>query len=235
MKPDSWLKTLNCAIEGILCAVRTQRHMRWHLASGTAVLLVMLRVPLSPAEAGVLCLCVAFVLMAELVNTALEAVVDLASPGFHELARRAKDVAAGAVLVAALAAAVVGWIVLFPKLSEQGAGGVHGSVPRAALGVAATLVAVLFSVVLLKATFGRGTPLHGGFPSGHAALSFSMATLSALHSRDLLISLLAGALAVLVSHSRLLLRIHTWGEVLAGAALGVAVTLLLSPLTGSGL
>jgi len=227
MKPDGWLETLNCAIEGILHAVKTQRHMRWHLASGALVVLLSFRVPLSASEFGVLCLSVALVLVAELINTALEAVVDLASPEFHQLARVAKDVAAGAVLVSALAAAAVGWVVLFPKLGPGAAGVLEGLAQKEILGVAATLLAVLVLVVFLKALLGKGTPLHGGFPSGHAALSFALATLLTLHSRKLLVAILAAGLAVMVSHSRLLLHVHTWGEVLAGAALGTALALLL--------
>ncbi|NTU59679.1 MAG: phosphatase PAP2 family protein [Deltaproteobacteria bacterium] len=227
MKPDGWLETLNCAVEGVLHAVRTQRHMRWHLLAAAAVLLLCLVLPVGGAEFGVLCLAVALVLVAELVNTAVEAVVDLASPQFHELARSAKDVAAGAVLVAAFAAAAVGWAILFP-LVESGA--LHRLGPasqREPLGVAVIALLVLALVVAAKAASGRGSPLHGGFPSGHAAVSFAAATVLTLRSRDLLVGAVSVLLALMVSHSRLLLRIHTASEVAAGAALGVASAALL--------
>lgn len=230
MKPDTWLETLNCAIEGILQAVRSERHMRWHAGAALAVLVLAPRFGVTPAEFSLLCLAAALVLVAELANTALEAVVDLASPGFHPLARTAKDVAAGAVLVAAFAAAAVGWVVLFPR-AEAPVAGALGAVAEArragAVPVASTVLAVLVLVVLAKARLGRGRPLHGGFPSGHAAVSFALAAVLALRTRDPQVAVLSGLLALMVSHSRLLLRVHTRGEVAAGAALGLGAGCIL--------
>lgn len=222
MKPDSWLETLNCAVEGILHAVKSQRHMRWHLAAAAAILFLSARLPISGTSFGLLCLAAGLVLVAELINTAIEAVVDLASPEFHELARTAKDVAAGAVLVAALAAVAVGWVVLFPLIEAQGAQIPPALGGREPMAVAVVALGVLTLVVVLKAVTGRGRPLHGGFPSGHAAVSFAVATVLTLRSHDLLVATLSVLLALMVSHSRLLLRIHTWTEVAAGALVGTA-------------
>jgi len=86
---------------------------------------------------------------------------------------------------------------------------------------------VVFVVVILKSLSGRGTPLEGGLPSGHAAIGFSIATIVTLSTQDPLISLLTIALAVMVSHSRLLLNIHSTREVILGALTGVGVTLFI--------
>ena len=88
-----------CAWDGIVYAVRTQRNMKIHL--GIAVLAVALGFALriDGASWAAVILCIAAVFAAECVNTAIESVVDLVSPEYHELARRAKDCAAGAVLV----------------------------------------------------------------------------------------------------------------------------------------
>lgn len=227
MKPETWLETVNCAIEGILHAAKSQRHMRWHLLVGVAVVLLSLRLPLSSAEFGLLCLSVTSVLVAELLNSAVESVVDLASPQFHELARVSKDVAAGAVLVASLGAAAVGWVVLFPRMGAGATRALEAVNHREPAAVAGALLVVLVIVVLLKALAGKGTPLHGGFPSGHAAASFAMATLLTLRSRDLMVAALATIMALMVSHSRLLLRVHTWTEVLMGASLGAVTAALV--------
>lgn len=61
-------------------------------------------------------LSIALVLVSELLNTAIEALVDLVSPGYHALAKRAKDAAAAAVLLAAIAAVIIGCTVFIPKL-----------------------------------------------------------------------------------------------------------------------
>jgi len=220
MKPDSWLETLNCAVEGILHAVKTQRHMRWHALASLLVLVLAPRFSVTPGEFALLCLAVALVLVAELINTAVEAAVDLACPEFHPLAGAAKDVAAGAVLVAAFAAAAVGWVVLYPKMGAVAAGTLGELNEREPVVLASSVLAVLVVIVLAKALTGRGRPLHGGLPSGHAAVSFALATTLALRTEDLTVAVLAGVLALMVSHSRLLQRIHTRGEVVSGAVLG---------------
>src|SRR6056300_1695631 len=108
--PSGFVESLNCAIEGILWAVKTQRHMLFHLIAAILVMVFALLLRLTLYEFALLCLAITLVLFAELVNTALEVVVDLVSPEFHPLAQRAKDVAAGAVLLASVAALVLGYL-----------------------------------------------------------------------------------------------------------------------------
>ncbi|MDF1553436.1 MAG: diacylglycerol kinase [Deferrisomatales bacterium] len=226
MKPDTWLETLNCAVEGIIHAVRTQRHMRWHSLACLALVLVTPALGVSAMEFALLCLAAAAVLVAELVNTAVESAVDLACPHRDPRAGAAKDVAAGAVLVAAFAAAAVGWLVLFPRLRPGLEGALGETARTGTVGLVAVVLAVLVSTVVLKGRVGHGRPLHGGWPSGHAAVAFALATWLALYSRDALVLLLGGVLAAMVSHSRLLQRIHSPLEVVAGVLLGVGVALL---------
>jgi diacylglycerol kinase (ATP) len=226
LKPTRFIDSVNCAIEGVLWTVRTQRHMRLHFLGAVAVLLAALLLRVTALDFVLLAFAITLVLFAELVNTALEVVVDLVSPDFHPLAKRAKDVAAGSVLVASIGAVVMGYLALgryvFPGVPGSAA---EGSAPGM-LPVLSVLVVVIL-VVLLKALVGSGTPLHGGMPSGHAAVAFAIATSVAFSAAGPLITLLAVAMAAMVSHSRLLLGIHTLREVLAGALLGAAVTLLL--------
>jgi diacylglycerol kinase (ATP) len=80
---------------------------------------------------------------------------------------------------------------------------------------------------MIKSLSGQGTPLHGGIPSGHAAVAFSIATAVSLNTGDPLISLLSIALAIMVSHSRLLMKIHTMREVVAGSLVGAGITILV--------
>lgn len=225
MKPTRFIDSINCAIEGILWTVKSQRHMRVHFLAAVAVLLVALLLRVSALDFVLLAFAVTLVLFAELINTALEVVVDLVSPQFHPLAKRAKDVAAGAVLVASIGAVVMGYMAL-SRYVIPAAGGTKGSPAPGTLPVLSALVVVIL-VVLLKALVGRGTPLHGGMPSGHAAVAFSIATSIALSTAGPVLSLLAVAMAAMVSHSRLLLGIHTLREVLAGALLGAATTFAL--------
>jgi diacylglycerol kinase (ATP) len=115
--PKRRLLSFKYAFQGLAHLFRTQPNARIHLAALMAVVGAGSFFSLSPAEWLAVVLAATLVLSLEAVNTALEALTDLASPGLHPLAGTAKDVAAGAVLIAAIGAAVVGAIVFLPKIS----------------------------------------------------------------------------------------------------------------------
>lgn len=96
--------------------IRTQRNFRIEL--GMAVVALSLSLWLKTGLAAILA-CIVSVLVLEMLNTAIEAVVDLVTEEYHPLARIAKDVAAGAVLVASLGAALIGAVTLIPPLLEK--------------------------------------------------------------------------------------------------------------------
>lgn len=110
------LASFRYAWAGVVYAVTTQRNFRIHLAAMLAVVVLgaWLRLPL--VAWGILLLTFGSVLVTEMFNTAAEALVDLVSPDYHPLAKLVKDLAAGAVLIAAWIAALVGLIVLGPPL-----------------------------------------------------------------------------------------------------------------------
>jgi len=111
-----FLESLKYAAAGIALAVRKERNMRIHLCAAAAVALLALWLGVGPLEWAVLLALCGLVIGLELVNTAVERVVDLASPEHRPLAKEAKDAAAGGVLAAALFAAAVGLILLGPPL-----------------------------------------------------------------------------------------------------------------------
>ena len=90
--------------------------MRIHLAAAVAVVVFGVWLGLDGREWAAIVICCAFVMSLECLNTAVEAAVDLASPNIHPLTKKAKDCAAGAVLVAAIGAAIIGCIIFVPKL-----------------------------------------------------------------------------------------------------------------------
>ena len=104
------------AFRGWLYVLKTQQNAWIHSLFASAVILVGLWVGLNPIDWAVIVLTIAMVFTAEFINTAIEAVVDLASPVHHPLAKVGKDVGAGAVLVAALAGIVIGLLVIGPPL-----------------------------------------------------------------------------------------------------------------------
>ncbi|MBE0596069.1 MAG: diacylglycerol kinase [Desulfuromonadales bacterium] len=202
--------------------------MRWHFLAAVGVLLTAVLLRISALEFALLALAVTLVLVAELLNTALEVVVDLVSPEFHKLAQCAKDVAAGAVLVSAVGAVVIAYLALSHRLLHgmEAAIGHLGQPPEGEASVVSALTVIIL-VVLFKGRLGRGTPLHGGMPSGHAAVAFSIATSIALAQVAPILLLLTFGMATMVSQSRLLMRIHSLAEVAAGALLGIGVTLVI--------
>jgi diacylglycerol kinase (ATP) len=107
------------AFAGSWYALRTQRNTWIHGFFTVAALVVGLWVKLQPSEWALLALAVGLVWTTEFLNTALEAIIDLASPEYHSLAKIGKDVSAGAVLVSAITAVVVGLLVLAPPLLDR--------------------------------------------------------------------------------------------------------------------
>jgi diacylglycerol kinase (ATP) len=201
--------------------------MRSHFIAALVVLLVVLFLRVSPVEFALLALSILFVLFAELINTAVEAVVDLVSPGFHPLAKTAKDTAAGAVLIAACGAGIMGYLILAKYILPLYGKALAMFGTQSNLGTVVAILVVTIVVIMIKSLRGTGTPLHGGAPSGHAAVAFSIATAVSLNTGDPLISLLSFTMAVMVSHSRLLMRIHSMREVVLGSLVGAGITILV--------
>src|SRR3712207_2109080 len=104
------------AYRGLIYAVRTQRNMRFHVVVATVVLLGALLVGVSKLELAVLILVILFVFVTEMFNTAMEFAVDLVTKEYHPLAKLAKDVSAGAVLVSSVGAVLVGYLILAGNL-----------------------------------------------------------------------------------------------------------------------
>ena len=201
--------------------------MRTHFISAALVLLVALFLRLPPLDFALLALSILFVLCAELINTAVEAVVDLVSPEFHPLAKIAKDTAAGAVLLAACGAGITGYLILAKYILPIYGKALHMLGTQSDLGTMVSILIVTIVVIMIKSLGNKGTPLHGGIPSGHAAVAFSIATAVSLNTGDPLISLLSFALATMVSHSRLIMRIHTMREVIVGSLVGAGITIFV--------
>lgn len=119
LRSVSRLASFRHALRGIGRLLQTQANARIHLAASTAVVGLGLLLPLTRTDWALLVLAMGGVWVAEAFNTALETLVDLVSPEWHSLARDAKDIAAGAVLLATFAAVALGLLVLAPALAAQ--------------------------------------------------------------------------------------------------------------------
>ncbi len=222
-----WLKSANFAIEGILHGAKTQRHLRSHFFSAAAVLVAAYILGVTRLEFILLSLAVIIVLATEMLNSAIEAVVDLLSPAYSEKARIAKDIAAGAVFITAFGAAVLGYIVLVPYVTTIFSSGFHIARHSKADISLISFILVLIFVIIGKSYLGKGHPLSGGMPSGHSALAFSIWMAITFATGNFLASLLCFILALLIARSRVTAKVHSVWEVVAGGLMGAVLTFLL--------
>ncbi len=230
-RPHSLVVSFNYAIEGLIHVLRRERNMRVHFALATGVLVLAFAYDVTKVELMVLLVAISFVFMAEMINTAVEETIDVASTGYDPRAKIAKDVAAGAVLVASVVAATIGYLVFIDRIRAPT---YHLLNEVQAIPENLTIIALaltVITVIAVKAISGRGTPLRGGLPSGHAAVAFgswmAMTMVTAEFQHRVLISTLAFLMAFLVAQTRVESGIHTTLEVTFGGILGTLVTLLL--------
>ncbi|WP_139994370.1 diacylglycerol kinase family protein [Paenibacillus paridis] len=113
---SKFIRSFGVAIAGIGFALRTQSHMRFHAVAAIIACCLGFIVSLQPLEWAIILVAIAVVISAEMINTAVEQAVNLASPTIHPVAKIAKDVAAGAVLFAAVISAIIGLLILGPPL-----------------------------------------------------------------------------------------------------------------------
>lgn len=222
-----WVKSVNFAIEGILHAAKTQKHLRYHFYSAATVLIVSYILGVSRTEFLIISLSVIAVLLSEMFNTAIEAIVDIISPEHSDKARIVKDIAAGAVFVTAFGVAVVGYIILFPYIRDAFTKGLYVTKHSKEEIAIISFIIVLILVVITKAALGKGHPLSGGMPSGHAALSFSVWVAVTYITGNALASVLCFGLAVLIAQSRVITKVHSQWEVILGGLIGAIATFLL--------
>lgn len=112
----NFMEACNNAVNGIIYATTTQSNIKKQLIIAVIVMVLSLFYSFTTAEFLCLTFAVFLVIFAELINTAIETVVDLYTDQYHPKAKIAKDVAAGAVLVCAITASIIGLIIFLPKI-----------------------------------------------------------------------------------------------------------------------
>jgi len=226
-KKAPFFDSLNCAVEGLIYVIKTQRNMRLHLILGILVMIFGLVLRLDGIDFILVCLAILLVLFSEVMNTAIELQIDLISESYHPLAKIVKDICAGAVLLTSVFALLVAYLVVAKKLNDP----IELSIVR--LQASAwhisfiCLLVVVVASILLKIFLHRGTPFHGGMPSAHAGVAFGIWVLISLLSTSTIVAFLSLVGALMVAQSRVALKAHTIWEVLVGALLGSLITLTM--------
>ena len=221
------IKSFNAAIEGFIYVLRTERNMRVHFL--TAMLFIILGVYLrfSAIEVMVLTGTIAMVLVAEMINTAIELTVDMVKTEFHPIARIIKDVSAGAVLLTSINAAIVAYALFVRKLPFN-TDVYMMSIRQSPWHITFIALILVFGIsIMCKILFNKGTPLRGGMPSGHSAIAFAIWTVITFFTNNSIVTILTFLMAFLIARHRVKDAVHTVWEVIAGAILGVLITTLI--------
>jgi len=216
-------ESFNNAIEGVIYAIRTQRNMKIHIIAAVVVLVASALFSISKGELILILLLIGIVFITEMFNTAIELSLNLVVDTLHPVARIIKDVSAGAVLFSSILAIVIGYLIFMPKIKGPILN-IIVRVQQAPEHVALiAIILTVIAVVVTKAFVGKGLPLSGGMPSGHTAVSFCVWAYITLITMNPLVSVLFFIPVILVAISRISYKVHSIGEVIAGAFLGLAL------------
>lgn len=229
MNVKKWLDGFRYAYDGIKYALGSQRNMKFHFFISFLVLLLALALHLPRTDIMFILLAITLVVVAELVNTAIEKAVDLAMPELHPVAKIAKDVSAAAVLVTAVFAAVVGMIVFYDPIDrlfrriDEAEGYLSGS-------IWVLLALVIFTVVIVETRFSdRGRMTR---PSLLSAIAYSVSTLITITVWNTLVFLLSFSLAFLVMLVLYDKKNRKFSSLILGAVIGVFITVAAYYITG---
>lgn len=228
-KKKKGLSGLRYAQEGILHCFRTQAHMRYHFYTLVAVLLSGLLLNLDNRDMLVLVFAITLVIVAEMFNTAIEVIVDMVTESYSQVAKLAKDVAAGAVLLSAMNAIIAGVLIFFgqKRLIDIQNRMEQNLPPDVTKVVVVGIVSLALIVIISKLLSNTGSPWHGGIISGHSAIGFLLAMTIFFTVKNPLVAFLAILLAILVAQSRVEAGVHSIQEVVLGAVLAILLTSLV--------
>ena len=230
MKNDNFLEACHNAVNGIIYAATTQRNIRIQLVLAVIVMLLSLAYGLETTEFLCLVFAVFLVIFAEMINTAIETVVDLFVDVYHPKAKIAKDVAAGGVVITAINAVIVAYFLFFDKISNIGLEFIRNiassPVHLAFASVIITIIGILALIAI--ATTNKHKILNKRFiPSGHAALGFAANTIIWLTTDNVVIITLSLVLSILLAESRIESNKHKLSEVVFSSCVGIMLVLII--------
>ena len=229
---DAWKN----AIDGIIYATTTQRNIKIQLVLAVIVVIASLFFDLNRAEFLCFLFTIILILFAEMVNTAIETVVDLYVDVYHPKAKIAKDVAAGGVVITAINAIIVAYFLFFDKISDIGLNFINNVVNspvHLAFSVLVIVVIAILSLIAIARTNKHKGLNHKFIPSGFTTLAFATNTIiwivtqSSRNIVNTIIITLSLVLAILVSASRIEAKAHKLSEVIFSACLGIILVLVL--------
>ena len=238
LKNDNFIEACNNAINGIIYATTTQKNLKTELIIAVLIVMLCLFYGLETAEFLCLVFSVFLAIFAEMINTAIETVVDLFVDVYHPKAKIAKDVAAGAVVLAACNTLFVAYFILFKEENLRAiSDSVFNNMVKSPMHLAfVAMILVVIAVLAIKAACSkkkkRGEFIKDGFvPSGQAAIAFAALTAIWLNSKDIVTFSLALVLSLLIIENRIYSNTRTKAEVVFGSCMGALIVLMVYGLT----
>lgn len=230
IKNEGFLDAWKNAINGIIYATTTQGNIKRQLIIAVLVVIISLFFDLSKAEFLIFMFTIVLIIFAEMVNTAIETVVDLYTDLYHPKAKIAKDVAAGGVVITAINAVIVAYFLFFDKISSIGLEFIRNiassPVHLAFASVIITIIGILALIAI--ATTNKHKVLNKRFiPSGHAALGFAANTIIWLTTDNIVIITLSLVLSILLAESRIESNKHKLSEVVFSSCVGIMLVLII--------
>ena len=232
----NFIQACSNAVNGIVYCATTQTNIRKQLILGTIVLILSLFYNFTTAEFLILTFAVFFVIFAEMVNTALETLVDLYVDQFHPKAKIAKDIGAGAVVLTAINAIIVAYFLFFRETQiAQISGSVFNTMTSSPthltfVGIILTIIAILIMKAVVNRRSIKDQATKTFNPSGQSTLAFAILTAIWINSQNAIVFCLGLVLSILVVGNRMNDK-KTFAEVLFGAFMGMLIVLLVYGLT----
>ena len=223
---DAWKNATN----GIIYATTTQGNVKRQLVIAVFVVILSLFFNLNKAEFLIFMFTIILIIFAEMVNTAIETVVDLYTDLYHPKAKIAKDVAAGGVVITFINAVIVSYFLFFDKISNLGLTFIENVVRNPVhLAFSVTIITIISALALIAySKTNKHKVLNKKFiPSGHAITAFAANTIIWLTTKNPIILTLSLGLAILVSESRIAAKEHKVPEVVFSASIGTLLVLIL--------
>lgn len=230
IKNSSFIDAWKNAINGIIYATTTQANIKKQLVIAVAVVIISLFFNLSKAEFLIFLFTIILIIFAEMVNTAIETVVDLYVDVYHPKAKIAKDVAAGGVVITTINAIIVAYFLFFEKISDMGISFIQNVANSPTHLAFATIIITMIAILALIAY--SKTNKHKLFnskfvPSGHATIAFAANTIIWITTKNAVILILSLVMAILISESRIAAKEHKLSEIIFSACLGTLIVLII--------
>jgi len=226
--------SFNSALAGLLYVLKKERNFKIHVVAAILVIILGLFLKLPIPEFLLLLIVITIVMTAELINTVVEIVIDVFIEEYHFEAKKAKDISAAAVLLAAIFSVIVGYLI-FVKHFPAGWRNMFDNIAASPWHMSFTALVLVVSLSLFaKFVIEKKYSISGGMPSIHSVIAFSIWTAISIFtfSEFPVISLLVLILAFWVAQSRVLRGIHKPAEVVAGGIIGIFLTTLFFQLIG---